>query len=89
MCVCVCVCVWPFQYVAENFGCLEAVKTVSDLVMPVAGEVVEVNGELESKPDLINKQPYGDGKILCLFYCRKVSALYYIPMVSCCLSQYR
>ncbi|XP_065187318.1 glycine cleavage system H protein-like [Sycon ciliatum] len=46
-----------------NFGCLEAVKTVSDLVMPVQGEVVEVNSELESTPDLINKQPYEDGWI--------------------------
>jgi glycine cleavage system H protein len=43
------------------FGTVEAVKTVSDLFMPVSGEVLEVNPKLESKPELVNSDPYGDG----------------------------
>lgn len=43
------------------FGSVEAVKTVSDLFMPVTGEVVEVNSNLESAPDSVNTDPYGDG----------------------------
>ncbi len=45
----------------ETFGTIEAVKTVSDLFMPVAGEIFEVNGKLEDAPDLVNSDPYGDG----------------------------
>ncbi|HEY8959824.1 glycine cleavage system protein GcvH [Chitinophaga sp.] len=45
----------------EVFGTVEAVKTVSDLFMPVAGTVNEVNPELESSPELVNQDPYGDG----------------------------
>ncbi|MFO7851227.1 MAG: glycine cleavage system protein GcvH [Bacteroidota bacterium] len=45
----------------EVFGTIEAVKTVSDLFMPVGGEVVEINPALEDSPDLVNKDPYGDG----------------------------
>jgi glycine cleavage system H protein len=45
----------------EVFGTIEAVKTVSDLYMPVSGKVVEVNEELESKPELVNKEPYDGG----------------------------
>ncbi len=45
----------------EVFGTIEAVKTVSDLFMPVAGEVLEVNPKLTSNPELVNKDPYGDG----------------------------
>lgn len=45
----------------EVFGTIEAVKTVSDLFMPVGGEIVEVNPALEDSPDLVNKDPYGDG----------------------------
>jgi glycine cleavage system H protein len=45
----------------EAFGTIEAVKTVSDLFMPVGGEVVEVNPMLEKSPDVVNKDPYGDG----------------------------
>jgi glycine cleavage system H protein len=45
----------------EVFGTVEAVKTVSDLFMPVSGEVLEVNADLESSPDLVNKDPYGKG----------------------------
>jgi glycine cleavage system H protein len=45
----------------EVFGTIEAVKTVSDMFMPVGGEIVEVNPELEESPDLVNKDPYGKG----------------------------
>ncbi|WP_420577101.1 glycine cleavage system protein GcvH [Ekhidna sp.] len=45
----------------EVFGTVEAVKTVSDLFMPVSGEVIEVNGDLESNPEVVNSDPYGDG----------------------------
>ena len=45
----------------ETFGTVEAVKTVSDLFMPVGGEVVEVNEALADDPELVNKDPYGDG----------------------------
>jgi len=45
----------------DTFGTIEAVKTVSDLYMPVDGEVVEVNPALEDTPELVNSQPYGDG----------------------------
>lgn len=43
------------------FGTVEAVKTVSDLFMPVSGKVVEVNPSLESNPESVNKDPYGNG----------------------------
>ncbi|MGB3619558.1 MAG: glycine cleavage system protein GcvH [Catalinimonas sp.] len=43
------------------FGSVEAVKTVSDLFLPVAGTVLEVNPELESRPELVNEDPYGKG----------------------------
>ena len=45
----------------EVFGTIEAVKTVSDAFMPVDGEVVEANSKLADAPDLVNKDPYGDG----------------------------
>lgn len=45
----------------EVFGTVEAVKTVSDLFMPVSGEVVEINEALESTPELVNSDPYGEG----------------------------
>lgn len=45
----------------EVFGSIEAVKTVSDLFMPVGGEILEVNPALEDSPELVNKDPYGDG----------------------------
>ncbi|MBS7332411.1 glycine cleavage system protein GcvH [Faecalibacter bovis] len=48
----------------EVFGTVEAVKTVSDLFMPVSGEIVEFNAELESQPELINTDPYGAGWII-------------------------
>lgn len=46
---------------AEVFGTIEAVKTVSDLFMPVSGEIIEVNAKLEDDPELVNSDPYGDG----------------------------
>ena len=45
----------------EVFGTVEAVKTVSDLFMPVSGTVSEVNGGLEDTPESVNNDPYGDG----------------------------
>ncbi len=48
----------------EVFGTLEAVKTVSDLFMPLSGEVVTFNEALEDEPELINKDPYGKGWII-------------------------
>jgi glycine cleavage system H protein len=45
----------------DVFGTVEAVKTVSDLYMPVSGEVLELNSALEGEPELVNKDPYGDG----------------------------
>lgn len=45
----------------EVFGTVEAVKTVSDLFMPVTGEVLEVNEDLDSKPETVNEDPYGAG----------------------------
>lgn len=45
----------------ESFGSVEAVKTVSDLFMPVSGEVLELNTELENAAELVNKDPYGKG----------------------------
>jgi len=46
---------------AETFGTIEAVKTVSDMFMPVSGEILEMNSELEDTPDLVNSDPYGKG----------------------------
>jgi glycine cleavage system H protein len=43
------------------FGTVEAVKTVSDLFMPISGKVLETNPKLESNPELVNQDPYGDG----------------------------
>ena len=45
----------------EVFGSVEAVKTVSDLMMPVSGEIVAFNEVLEDEPELVNTDPYGDG----------------------------
>ena len=45
----------------EVFGSIEAVKTVSDLCMPVTGEILEVNTALEDAPELVNNDPYGEG----------------------------
>lgn len=48
----------------EVFGTIEAVKTVSDLFLPVAGEIVEFNEALENDPSIINNDPFGDGWII-------------------------
>ena len=48
----------------EVFGTVEAVKTVSDLFMPVSGKVLEVNPELEASPELVNSDPYGEGWLI-------------------------
>lgn len=45
----------------EVFGTIEVVKTVSDLFLPVGGEILEVNPELEEHPELVNQDPYGKG----------------------------
>jgi glycine cleavage system H protein len=45
----------------DTFGTIEAVKAVSELYCPLAGEVVEVNGRLDGEPALVNSDPYGDG----------------------------
>ncbi len=44
-----------------TFGTVEAVKTVSDLFMPIGGEIMEVNADLESQPELVNSDPYNGG----------------------------
>lgn len=51
------------QEIAENeiFGTVEAVKTVSDLFMPINGTILEINKKLDSAPELVNQDPYGDG----------------------------
>ncbi|GHT23626.1 glycine cleavage system H protein [Bacteroidia bacterium] len=48
----------------EVFGSIEAVKTVSDLLMPVSAKVLELNADLEEQPELVNSDPYGKGWIL-------------------------
>ena len=48
----------------DVFGSVEAVKTVSDLYLPVTGKVIEFNAALEDQPELLNSDPYGDGWII-------------------------
>lgn len=48
----------------EVFGTIEVVKTVSDLFLPVGGEVLEINPALEENPELVNKDPYGEGWLI-------------------------
>lgn len=48
----------------EEFGSIEAVKTVSDIFMPLSGEIIELNEKLEDDPELINTDPYGEGWII-------------------------
>ena len=48
----------------EVFGTIEVVKTISDLFLPVAGEVIELNEALEENPELVNKDPYGEGWLI-------------------------
>ncbi|MDR3260543.1 MAG: glycine cleavage system protein GcvH [Tannerella sp.] len=48
----------------DVFGTIEAVKTVSDLFMPVAGKVLEINSKLEDQPELVNESPYEEGWLI-------------------------
>jgi glycine cleavage system H protein len=48
----------------DSFGTIEAVKTVSDMFMPVTGEIIELNSAIESAPETLNKDPYGDGWVI-------------------------
>jgi len=48
----------------DVFGTIEAVKTVSDMFIPVSGEVTEVNPQIEDNPEIVNKEPYGDGWLI-------------------------
>ena len=48
----------------ETFGTIEVVKTISDLFLPVAGEIIEQNTSLEDNPELVNKDPYGEGWLI-------------------------
>jgi len=48
----------------EVFGSIEAVKTVSDLMMPVSGKILELNADLDATPELVNSDPYGKGWIV-------------------------
>ena len=50
----------------QSFGTIEAVKAVSELYAPVAGEVVEVNGQLETDPAVVNRDPYAEGWMIAL-----------------------
>jgi len=61
----------------ETFGTIEAVKTVSDMFMPIEAEVLEFNEALNNEPELINKDPYGEGWIIkvSIADASKVSAL--------------
>ncbi len=50
----------------ESFGVVESVKAVSDLFAPVSGTVVEVNARLDDAPELVNREPYGDGWLVVI-----------------------
>ena len=52
----------------DVFGTIEAVKTVSDLFMPISGEIIEINQKLESEPELVNNDPYGEGWMVKIKY---------------------
>ena len=53
---------------SDVFGTVEADKTVSDLFMPIAGEIIEINDKLESEPELVNTDPYGEGWMVKIKY---------------------
>lgn len=63
----------------EVFGTIEAVKTVSDMFMPVGGEIVEVNPALEESPDVVNKDPYGEGWMIKIKITDPSEALTLLP----------
>lgn len=54
------------EEISQNdvFGSVDAVKTASDLFLPISGEIIEINSQLESNPELVNNDPYGDGWII-------------------------
>ena len=52
------------DYAQGELGAIESVKTVSDLFMPVSGEVIEANAELDDKPELVNEDVYGNGWLI-------------------------
>ena len=52
----------------EVFGSIEAVKTVSDLFMPLSGEIISLNESLENNPELVNTDPYGEGWMIKIKY---------------------
>ena len=52
----------------EVFGTVEAVKTVSDLFMPISGEIIEINQKLDSEPELVNNDPYREGWMVKIKY---------------------
>ena len=56
--------VGDFLEAGDTFGAIEAVKTVADAYMPLSGDVVEMNEELEAAPQLVNQDPYGQGWII-------------------------
>ncbi|HXQ95800.1 MAG TPA: glycine cleavage system protein GcvH [Candidatus Acidoferrales bacterium] len=60
---------------AEPFGVVESVKAVSDMFAPLAGEVVEVNSELTSRPELLNSDPYGEGWVVRVRIADEAAAL--------------
>ena len=53
---------------SDVFGTVEAVKPVSDLFMPITGEIIEINDKLESEPELVNSDPYGEGWMVKIKY---------------------
>ena len=63
----------------EIFGTVEAVKTVSDLFMPIKGKVLEINSDIESTPEIVNEDPYGKGWIIKLRYLKiKIFQIFYL-----------
>ena len=53
---------------SDVFGTVEAVKTVSDLFMPISGKIIEINDKLEAEPELVNTDPYGEGWMVKIKY---------------------
>lgn len=56
---------------SESFGTIEAVKAVSDLFAPLSGEIIEVNSNLANQPEVINKDPYGEGWLVKIKFSSK------------------
>lgn len=56
-------CIVCINFFPVEFGALESVKAAADIYSPVSGEVTEINSNLESEPDLVNKSPYDEGEI--------------------------